>query len=230
MKLYPFMTVDSVVRNIVRVSRWLGFDVLVSVVEELRCFIVIGDGTPEDEILALIAYHLNSVGKVIGIAKPEFVGIKVFELIPTYLVQKVGSILVLIDQEDYDVEVLIKEVEERLRGHGIAIESRGNKGRLVVYDCERGGRRFRLIVVINGLDEIPFERHMVEDHLLKAAKILLGEQIGDVFSKSRDAKEAWKKLYQYREDIYRKLRNDKKLLETVFPQQVRAMRILEESC
>ena len=26
MKLYPFMTVDSVVRNIVRVSRWLGFD------------------------------------------------------------------------------------------------------------------------------------------------------------------------------------------------------------
>lgn len=230
MKLYPFMTVNSVARNIVRVSRMLGFDVLVSVVGELRCFIVIGDGTPEDEILALIAYHLNGIGKVIGIAKPEFVGIKVFELTSTYLVQKVGSILVLIDQEDYDVSVLIKEIEDRLKGYGVAIESRRDKGRLVVYGCRRGGRRFRLIVVINGLDELPFEKHMVEDHLLKAAKILLGEQIDNVFSKSRDAKEAWKKLYRYREDIYRKLKIDKKLLETVFPQQVRAMRILEENC
>ena len=230
MKLYPFMTVDSVVRHIVRVSRWLGFDVLVSVVGELRCFIVIGDGTPEDEILAIIAYHLNGDGKVVGVAKPEFVGVKVFELIPVYLAREVNDVLVLIDQEDYGIDELIREIEKRLKGHGTAIEGRRDEGRLVIYDCRRGKRRFRLIVVINGLNEIPFGKHMVEDHLLKAAKILFGEQIDNVSLKSRDAKEAWRKLYQYREEIYRRLKNDKKFLEDVFPQHVRAMRILGKDC
>jgi len=78
----------------------------------------------------------------------------------------------------------------RLKGHGISIEGRRDEGRLVVYDCGRGGRRFRLIVV-NGLDKMPFGRHMAEDHLLKVAKILLGEKVDDVFSRSRNAKEAW---------------------------------------
>jgi hypothetical protein len=83
---------------------------------ELESAIILGDGTPDDIVVAIVCYHLNG-DKIAGLIKPERItGPSVVELIPkTYLKMKIGKFAVVVDQElDYPtVEKLFMNVEKR---------------------------------------------------------------------------------------------------------------------
>jgi len=80
-----------------------------------------------------------------------------------------------------------------------------------------------LILVINGLDEIHTDKHSIEDHLLKAAE-KLSMEIGDF----ENSKAAWESLpHDLQLKIFEDLRTHRKLMESVFPQQVLGCKYIE---
>ena len=81
-----------------------------------------------------------------------------------------------------------------------------------------------MILVINGLDEIHTDRHSIEDHLLKAAA-MLSIDVGDF----ENSKEAWESITHDRQlKIYKELKEKRKMVESVFPQQVQGCNYLME--
>jgi hypothetical protein len=195
---------------------------------ELGSAIILGDGTPDDVVVAIVCYHLNG-DKIAGLIKPEGVtGPSVVELIPkTYLKMKVGKFAVVVDQEvDYPtVEKLVKDVEKRLKSHHVELEILESYERLRVYRCKSGGREFELVLIVNGLDEVPVKVHQIEDHLIRAAN-----DIGlDVdITKIDNSKVKWLKIdKRHKNEVFRKLVDDRKLTFKLFPQHAKGLGYLE---
>jgi len=127
------------------------------------------------------------------------------------------------DQEEQDVDKIFEEAEKKLINAGFRISDKVEEVRLSVYECEFGGRGLKIVLVVNGLDEVKTKKHAIEDHLLKAAKTL-GVEIGS-FENSKDA---WRTLDRGdREYVFRRLKEDKRIVEDVFPQQVRGCKYLD---
>jgi len=186
---------------------------------------LLANGTPDDVALALAAHHLN--GKhTIGVAKPpRSRGPEVVKAIPQYVKLGVKTVLLLIDQEEREVEEVLQLIGEKASQAGIKTEKPERKtadGRLTLYRCRHGTRRFNLVIIINGLEEISTKKHTVEDHLLKAAQPLLKTptKIED------DPKTAWKRLKQQHGQIYQKLREKLSLIRQIFPQHIKGLRLL----
>ncbi len=76
---------------------------------------------------------------------------------------------------------------------------------------------------INGLDEYDFEKHTIEDHLLKAAEISLKIKL-----EGSDPKKCWKNLREeHKCEIFgRLLKESNEHLEQIFPQQIQGLRYL----
>lgn len=150
--------------------------------------IVIGDGTPDDHVMAMVCYHVNG-RDLAWIVKPEEkTGLASLELVTLYVEQfkqRTKAYLFLVDQEELSIEDLFGEAERRLTGAGVElvnVEHREN--RIAFYRCRRGPNPFGLILVVNGLDEILSTRHTVEDHLAAAGGL----------DASGDSKDSWLKL------------------------------------
>ena len=135
--------------------------------------------------------------------------------------------LLIIDQEDLSLSEVRNRVKGELRAVGMATSDRGEEegGRLLLYSCQFTGAELELIVVISGLDESPYLKHTVEDHLLMAAERLLGRE--SVPSGVRDPKRAWAILRDRHGEVFAwLLRVNRDLLRELFPQHIRALEFL----
>jgi len=107
---------------------------------------LLANGTPDD--VALTAHHLN--GKhIIGVTKPPHTrGPNVVKAIPQYAKLGMKALLLLIDQEEKEVEGLLRIIREKARQAGIKMEKPERKtadGRVALYRCRHGARRFNLL-------------------------------------------------------------------------------------
>jgi lysyl-tRNA synthetase class II len=83
----------------------------------------------------------------------------------------VKKLLIVIDQEE---EKTLNDLLGKIRGkisEAARIINTREEHRLAIYTCGRQEGRIQVIVSINGLDEYNFEKHTIEDHLLKAVEI-----------------------------------------------------------
>lgn len=129
--------------------------------------------------------------------------------------------MIVMDQEDQSLDSIFEEAQRKLISKGFRIRDEFGEGRLKVYECEFGGRNVRLILVVNGLDEISTNKHTIEDHLLKAAQTF-GIKIDFNFENSKDA---WRRLKNYHEEVFRNLKE--RNVRDLFPQQFKGCEYLK---
>ena len=221
MKLYPLEPSSRLATNIEGISKKTRMDVLIKGVNiaDLDCLVVIGDGTPDDIAFSIIAFHLNG-DKIAGIVKPEMEKrYACINLIPTYLKGNIRKILILMDEEDDPLDTIYERIQrgvEELATGEVEVIDEETEERVRIYTAKYGGRDFVLILVINGLDDIRTDKHSIEDHLLKAAK-MLSVDIGDF----ENSKAAWKSInHNLQLEIFNALKNNREMVKRVFPQQV----------
>ena len=226
MKLYTLDPSNRLATNIAIISKRIKMNVLTKFEPPgLDTLVVIGDGTPDDIVFSIIAFH-SEADKIVGIVKPEIRGLGVIDLIPRYLKGNIRKILVLLDQDDYLLSEFYEKIQKRLQKVATSeleiIEGKTEE-RLRVYNGKYGGKEFELILVINGLDEIRTDQHTIEDHLLKAAEIL-SIDVGDF----ENSKKVWQSIIPERQlKIFRELKAKRKLVGTIFPQQVKGCEYLK---
>ena len=186
--------------------------------------IVIGNGTPDDVAICLISYHLNGRRIIFGVVKPPKTRISVLEYLK-YYIKFADKILIVIDQEDDNIADIFEKIEDKLNSMGFKVKKSRNseENRLMIYECEFGKREVMIVIVVNGLDEIETNKHTIEDHFIKGAKIF-GIKVGK-FSNSKDA---WKRLKDDEKvKVYKGLKENRKIIEDVFPQHFKAFKEFE---
>jgi len=190
----------------------------------LDTLVVIGDGTPDDIAFSIIAFH-SEVDKIVGIVKPGSRGFGVIDLIPRYLKRNIRKILVLLDQDDYTLSTFHGKLQKSLKKvvtSEIKIIDEDSEKRVRVYNGKYGGKEFKLILVINGLDEIRTDQHTIEDHLLKAAEMLSID-----VENFKNSKKAWQSITpELQLKIFNDLKTKGKRLGSIFPQQVKGCEYL----
>lgn len=185
-------------------------------VETLDKLIVLGNGSPEDEIIGIMSYHLDG-RRTVGIVKSQSPGIASLDHIRDYMFENVQRILFIIDQDDNNLSQFFASVSERI-GIAVPIEDQEGNGRVKIYHYSLSQRIVEIIVVASGSDDLDTSHHEIEDHLL----VLAGE--GPSVS---DPKRHWRRLDQdVRQDVFRLLK-DRDLFEVVFHQHVCGCRYLE---
>ena len=226
MKLYTLDSSNRLATNIARISKRIKMNVLTFEPPSLDTLVVIGDGTPDDIVFSIIAFH-SEADKIVGIVKPQGIrGFGVIDLIPTYLKGNIHKILVLLDQDDYTLSTFYEKLQKSLQKvvtSELKIIDEDCEKRVRVYNGKYGGKEFELILVINGLDEILTDQHTIEDHLLKAAE-MLSIDVGNF----ENSKKAWQSVTIERQlKIFKDLKTKGKRLERIFPQQVKGCESLK---
>lgn len=198
--------------------------------DTIDTLIVLSNGTPDDLVVFLIAYHLN--GEMIcAIVKPDVTGISTFDLLRSYLTAnpRLTKVIFIIDEEVSTTDLISKELESKVKksniGSGNCVSD--HEGKTRIYDCTIGSRDFKLSLVVNGLSTIPTKKHTIEDHLLQAAEalelVVLPKQIPD-------PKSFWQ--YSLGEEInqavFLRLKERRRLMESTFPQQMKGFTCLKE--
>ena len=80
---------------------------------DVRDLILVGDGTPDNYVLAILAYHLNG-RKVVGIAKHEEMrGLSVLRDVRTYVeaAKRLRTLLLLVDRDETTLEAIADRAE-----------------------------------------------------------------------------------------------------------------------
>jgi len=228
MKLYPLEPSSGLVTNITRISKKIQMNVLIKHVDtrDLDTLVVLSDGLFDDIASSLIAYYLNG-DKVAGIVKSKRTRFGAIDLLPTYLKGNIRTIVFLIDQEADSLNTIYEEIQKRLEklatGEINIIDEESEKVR--VYKGKYGSREFQLILIINGLDEIHTDKHCIDDHFLEVAK-RLSMDIRDF----ENPEEAWNSLTRDQQlKIFKELKAYRKLVKSVFPQQVQGCKYLMEN-
>jgi len=181
--------------------------------------IVIANGTPDNRIFCILAHMLNG-DKTLGVFKAkERTRMDFLDIISEYIGPNIENVLVIMDQEDQSLDAIFSVIYTKLREKGGGkIIDHGEK--IKVVNCQSGPRNYKIMCVINGLNEINSNKHCIEDHLLKAAKIECDE----------NSKNTWNRLNKdEQEEIYRRLLIlGRTKLEEYFPQQLAALNLLKE--
>jgi hypothetical protein len=199
----------------VRRLRKYGYDtqrIVTQNAETLDKLIVLGNSSPEDEIVGIMSHHLNGV-RTVGIVKPETAGIPALDYIREYAIGNVCKILFIIDQDNNSLDQFFQLVRERIgqTGRVQPIEDYEEDERVKMYTCCMFPRPVDIIVVASGSEDIDTPSHEIEDHLLVTAGIV---------SEVNDSKEYWRSLDESeREDVIRLLK-DRDLFEISFRQHV----------
>ncbi len=177
LKIFQPRLKNNVKSFIRRINRNLS-GIVVEKADKVSSLIVLGDGNEDAKVVSLLCYHLDgdSKGKkekVIDLIKPDmkhYDAIK--ELKERNYIKNYENIVLVFDQEDSSLEKLHAEVKNTLNDAGIGFEESGSSLRRVTfYTCSLGGHEFKLIVVINGLDDVGGPSHKIEDHLVKLAGV-----------------------------------------------------------
>jgi len=223
MRLHPLDQGSSTAINLSRLknSGYNTSELIVSWAERIDSLIIIGNGTPDDQIIGVLSFNLNG-GETVGIVKPQVTGLSVIDLIKTYLAQtKIEKYLILVDQERLTSDELFRNAEKRMSELGIRPSIEEEKDRVRAYDCSIGSKKFKVFIVVNGLDEVSTDGHTVEDHLIKFLEL---EVRGT-------SKETWNSLSsKEKEDTFRKLNGmNEDSIRQLFPQQVHGLKFLEKT-
>lgn len=175
MKLYPLEPGSDLAQKIAGVSKRLQMDVLISNVNvgNLDTLVVIGNGTPDDIAFSIVAFK-SKVDQSALIVKPKTERRYGFtNMIPLYLKNNVRKILILMDQEDDTINTIYeriqKHVEDIATGEIEVIDDETNE-RVRIYKGEYGSKAFKIILIINGLDDTHTDKHSIEDHLMNVAE------------------------------------------------------------
>ena len=228
MKLYPLSPTSGTAINIQKFSKKLGIDVITQS-GNFNTIVIIGNGTPDDIVFAIICHHLNGT-KVVAIDKPaKKTGVAVLDFLQSYLDSaKIKKLVVLVDQEDKKLNDIFRDAERRPRKLNVKIEEKEEmkeESRLKIYTCKLGNKRFELILIINGCDDIKTETHSIEDHLLK---VVIEEGL-DYNTDYKNSKDFWNSLNETQQlEILRKIKDSKKIFEAVFRQQIKGCKKLEK--
>lgn len=192
-------------------------ETIINDTDNLDSIVVLADGTPDDLSFAIISHYLNG-DKAVAIVKPNNVtGFAVLDLIPTYLTPHTKNILIIMDQEDNSLEDISQKCNTKLRQKGCH-NIIDDKERLKICDCTLGNKKFKVILVLNGLDEINTKKHCIEDHLVKFSGIKCIDS----------SKNTWNNLStNKKEQIYREMLQSNNLAN-IFHQHVKAGSILKK--
>ncbi len=223
MKLFPLELPNKPILNISKISRKIKINVTVPSGSS-ESIVIISNGSPDDIVFGILSFH--SDGKeLVGIVKPpRITRIAVLDIIKTYLKPRIKKMLILMDQEKDNLNDIFDECKRRLIKNNISITKEEEELRLKVYDCKYVDREFKIILVINGLDEIDVKKHRIEDHLIKAACLFLK----DFKPKVNDSKKAWEGLGKKQQiDILRMLKERKKEAHLIFSQHFKGLEYLE---
>lgn len=221
MKLYPLEPTSRLASNIASISRKLMLGVLTYKVEMLDGLVIVADGTPDDVVVALISYHLDGK-KTIGIVKSKEGLPGALESIPTYLKSNIKRMIaIIVDQEDKKLKDVFDDAEWGLKAHGVSISVEVNEDRFRIYDCRHGNEGFKLVLVVNGLDEVKTAKHSIEDHLVKAAEGLIN------FGQFETSKDAWKSVKEHHLDVFKRLKDDLDSIHRIFSQQFKGLSMLK---
>lgn len=222
MKLYPLEPTSRLAVNIAGISRKLRIEVITTKPNILDAIVIVANGTPDDIAFSIISYHLDGE-KAVGIIKPSVTRLSVIDLVPLYIskFRKINRIMILIDQEDQEIDYIFNEAKRRLINKGVSVSCEKEENKLRIYECKIGSKSFRLILVINGLDDVSTKKHTIEDHFLKAAEIFL--KLKPEFENSKDA---WKSIKESQIKVFKKLKE--KFRDDIFPQQIRGCKYLED--
>ncbi len=213
MNLYPLTS--SIAIKIGKASRKLMREVITNV-NIIDSLIVLGDGTPDDIGAAIACHHLNGE-KTAGIVKPEKTGLAALESINSYLQQPVRKILFLVDQDAQQLDLLFTQAERKLRDKGIHADLKDKDNRLRSYECKSGSKKFKLIIVVNGVEEVTSGKHTIEDHFIAGRIKVKG-----------DSKTTWQSLNEnQRNEIFKELVEDQNKAKNALPQQFSGCRKLK---
>jgi len=228
-KLYPLEPGSRTAINIQKFCRKYGIEATVPTPKiSPDSLVVLGNGTPDDIAFTLIAYHLNGE-KIAGIIKPgKKTGLSAIEPALTTVFRSMPGlrkILLLIDQEESPLEEILQGAQKHIQTQGFQIKEEEEKGaRLTIFHCIRNSSSLSMIVAINGVDEIPTEKHTIEDHLLMSAWQMGIETERNLI----DAKTAWNSLEKDQQDsVFSWLLHNKEKVSELFPQQVLAGGLLK---
>jgi hypothetical protein len=222
MKLYFSDPTSRPAININRLSRitYNMKEIILSTPSEIDTLIVLGDGSPEDEIVGILTWHQRANPKTAGVVKPEKHHTDSFCTIRAYLESlKARCFLFIIDQDNVPLDDLFERIEIVFHEQGITLTSSHRiaaDARLKVYECAFASRQFRVIAVISGLADFEAPAHEIEDHLLKLAGI----------DAAQDAKKSWNQLGKERREAILRSLKDEKVLQAAFPQHFIAFSML----
>jgi len=228
LRFYFLSPTSATAKNISRLRK-SSYDIRRIIIESISSktldkLIVLCNGTPDDRVLGVLAYHLNG-STVVGIAKPNEKRLGAISQLTTFLNSsaplRFKKFMFLIDQETDLLDRLFINAEAIMKNSGITISVAEPFDRGKSYDCSViGGREFEVVIVVNGLDDVLTTNHCIEDHLAKAKGLR-------VRGKSKDA---WTALSSEEQRlVFRDLKGSIRTLEQLFPQQVHGCRILERS-
>jgi len=209
----------SITRNLTSWARRLKIP-LAGAQSDMDALIIIGNGTPDDVVLLILTHKMDG-DHVVGITKPkERLGTASISLIRQYLrISK--NLIFVIDQEKDTLEDIWRRVDEKLQGNGIASRLIEEDKRIKIFDCSLGSYKFKVSIVINGLNG-QYQKHTIEEHLIEYYRRVLGGSLSNV---ADDPKDIWESLGErLHKDIYCKLLNSSKdEIKEIFPLHIKAL-------
>jgi hypothetical protein len=214
MRLFFLDPASRTLVNVLRLRRY-GFNTRNMVAQNpgtLDKLIILGDGSPEDEIMGILSHHLDGQ-RIVGIVKSPTAGIAALDNIRYYAQHNVQTILFIVDQDDTSLDRFFQLARERIEQTGRAqlVEDLRDDDRVRMYECCLSNKSVNIIVVASGSEDLNTLNHEIEDHLLV---------IAGIESHVRDSKTYWRSLgASEREDILRLLK-DRDLFEVAFHQHI----------
>ena len=218
MRLYFSDPTSRPAININRLSRYTFNmrEIVLTTPSEIDALIVLGDGSPEDEVIGVLVSHQRA-DKTVGVVKPDKHGVASFSTAKSYVEHlKARCLLFIIDQNGAALNSLFDMIDNVISQQGIAIASSqpfAETDRAKIYECTLAGKEFRIIAVISGLPDFEAPVHEIEDHMLKLAGI----------NAAQDAKDTWNHLPKDRKEAILKSLKDRNVAAEAFPQHFLAI-------
>ena len=185
---------EGVAKHLATISRKLRLNVLASTsLIEPKALIIIGDGTPGDYCMALVAWACDGE-KMAFITKPKETGIRsvVRHMKETLIGEAphLQQIIIVIDRDKRGLPDITEEARKALEEYGFEVLGRQELagGWLKIFSCRwRPRAEIEITVLVNGLakDE-EYSKDTMDVHVLEAAKHVLKERISDLLRRARD--------------------------------------------
>jgi len=242
MRLRPLEPVSRTAQHIAGISSRLKLDVLAyRPPVEPRALIILGDGTPDDYIMALVAWACDGRETAL-VVKPPTTGVRsaVEKLRDVYLpgARSLQYIVLVVDRDQRSLTQIKNEAQGALRDYAFRILSEREHvdGWLKEFSCEwRLGREVRILVLVNGLglDDL-YVRDTAEVHLLEVAKEVLDRNVVlACLEKARfesdekrrvEPKKAWSLLSRSQQwEVFRSIKDRLEQLKRLFRQHFAAL-------
>ena len=183
---------------------------------DIDALIVLGNGSPEDEIVGILVWH-QKAEKIVRIIKPEKHHVDAFRTVKSSFERlSARRLLFIIDQDRVPLNNLFVNIEQVINEQGIEVTSSqplADSDRVKVYECMLAGQELQITAVISGLAEFDSPMHVIEDHLVKLAGI----------NSAPNAKEVWNRLDKDKKETILKSLKDRKTAMEAFPQHFTAL-------